>query len=102
MIGVLNDAKVSGSILSAKEGLVALDKKKVSKKEAKDAGPKSGPKTPPGPSGPGAPRLGVPASTGNPAPSFRPSTPGTTGPAGPSRPQTGPGGPSLPKPPSLS
>lgn len=102
MIGVLNDAKVSGSILSAKEGLEALDKKNVSKKEAKDAGSKSGTKTPPGPSGPSAPRLGGPASNGNPASSFRPSTPGPSGPTGPSRPQTGPGGPSLPKPPSLS
>lgn len=102
MIGVLNDAKVSGSILSAKEGLDALEKKKVSKKDSKDAGPKSGNNVPRGPSAPSAPRLGAPATTGHPAPSLRPATPGTPGQAGPSRPQTGPGGPSLPKPPSLS
>jgi hypothetical protein len=102
MIGVLNDAKVSGSILSAKEGLDAFEKKKVSKKDSKDAGPKSGNNVPRGPSAPGAPRLGAPATTGNPAPSLRPATPGTPGQSGPSRPQTGPGGPSLPKPPSLS
>ena len=102
MIGVLNDAKVSGSILSAKEVLETLDKKRVSKKDSKDSATKPGSKTPPGPGGPSVPRLGVPGPTVNPAPSLRPSSPGTTGPAGPSRPQTNSGGPSLPKPPSLS
>lgn len=102
MIGVLNDAKVSGSILSAKDGLEALERKKVSNKDSKDSSSNSGNNVPRGPSAPGAPRLGTPGTPGNPAPSLRPATPGTTGPAGPSRPQTGPGGPSLPKPPSLS
>ncbi len=102
MVGVLNDAKVSGSIKAAQDELEKLQARKV--KEPKNAG-KSGDGKPrekasPVSSGQKPPRLGGPS--GN-VPTHKP----TAGPGSPTRPQTPPNGgtqppagPPRPKPPS--
>ena len=104
MIGVVNDAKVSGSILSVKEGLEVLERRSNPKRDKKDRGTKPGDSSSRSAPGPSGPKLGsgpAPRQSATPPP----ATPGKGVPARPTKPsgsQPGSGGPSLPKPPSLS